>query len=149
MSSSSVGLANFGENYNHPQSINEEEEEDLETDEDVLDSFKMVRRNGKKHFCKCKRGPVGLPGAPGIEGPRGPKGELGPLGPKGEAGSFDFFMLMMADLRHDLEQLQTRVYPGRERSLPRYNMQQHMAWEQRMKEKHSNSATLHNNLGHD
>ena len=53
-------------------------------------------------------------------------------------------MLMMADLRHDLEQLQSRVYPGRERSLPRYNMQQHMAWEQKMKEKHANSA-LHTN----
>ena len=77
-------------------------------------------------------------------GPRGPKGELGPQGTKGEAGSFDFFMLMMADLRHDLEQLQSRVYPGRERSLPRYNMQQHMAWEQKMKEKHANSA-LHTN----
>ena len=79
-----------------------------------------------------------------IKGPRGPKGELGPQGTKGEAGSFDFFMLMMADLRHDLEQLQTRVYPGRERTLPRYNMQQHMAWEQKMKEKHANTA-LHNN----
>ena len=140
--SSSVGPANFGENYNHPQTVSEDDEEALETDDDILDSFKMVRRNGKKHFCKCKRGPVGLPGAPGVEGPRGPKGELGPLGPKGEAGSFDFFMLMIADLRHDLEQLQSRVYPGR--SLPRYNMQQHMAWEQQMKEKHANSA-LHNN----
>lgn len=143
-SMSSVGPANFGENYNHPQTVSDEEDEALETDDDVLDSFKMVRRNGKKHFCKCKRGPVGLPGAPGIEGPRGPKGELGPQGTKGEAGSFDFFMLMMADLRHDLEQLQTRVYPGRERTLPRYNMQQHMAWEQKMKEKHANTA-LHNN----
>lgn len=65
---SSVGPANFGENYNHPQTVSDEEDEALETDDDVLDSFKMVRRNGKKHFCKCKRGPVGLPGAPGIEG---------------------------------------------------------------------------------
>ena len=79
-----------------------------------------------------------------ISGPRGPIGQLGPQGDKGEAGSFDFFMLMMADLRHDLEQLQSRVYPGRERSLPRYNMQQHMAWEQKMKEKHA-STSLHNN----
>ena len=67
-SMSSVGPANFGENYNHPQTVSDEEDEALETDDDVLDSFKMVRRNGKKHFCKCKRGPVGLPGAPGIEG---------------------------------------------------------------------------------
>ncbi len=86
----------------------------------LFSAFKMVRRNGKKHFCKCKRGPVGHPGAPGIEGPRGPKGETGVRGEKGEAGSFDFFMLMMADLRHDLEQLQARVYPTRDRQgLPR------------------------------
>ena len=88
---------------------------------------------------------MGLPGAPGIEGPRGPKGELGPPGSKGEAGSFDFFMLMMADLRHDLEQLETRVYPTRERPLPRYNMQQHMAWEQRMKDKHAIHASMNSN----
>lgn len=136
---SSVGRADFGENYDHPQTVDEDADEALASDDDVLDAFKMVRRNGKKHFCKCKRGPVGLPGAPGIEGPRGPQGDAGPPGLKGEAGSFDFFMLMMADLRHDLEQLEARVYPGGG-SLPRYNMQQHMVWEQRMKEKHANTA---------
>ena len=109
-------------------------------------------------------GPVGPPGSPGIEGPRGVKGELGPRGEKGDAGSFDFFMLMMADLRHDLEQLQARVFPSARdsnRAIPRYvklnkfhikvllqfwskffryNMQQHMAWEKQMREKHANSA---------
>ena len=67
-------------------------------------------------------GPVGPPGSPGIEGPRGVKGELGPRGEKGDAGSFDFFMLMMADLRHDLEQLQARVFPSARdsnRAIPR------------------------------
>jgi hypothetical protein len=139
--SSTIGLTGFGENYQHPQTISDEEDEPLETDDDILDSFKMIRKNGKRHFCKCKRGPVGLPGAPGIEGPRGPKGEFGPHGEKGEAGSFDFFMLMMADLRHDLEQLQARVVPARDRpAMPRYNMQQHLAWEKKMKAKQVDSA---------
>ena len=146
-SSTGVGPANYGDAYQHPQSITEEDEEATDADDDVLDSFKMVRRHGKKHFCKCKRGtyvcmceklwplvfffkflcpitgPVGPPGSPGIEGPRGVKGELGPRGEKGDAGSFDFFMLMMADLRHDLEQLQARVFPSARdsnRAIPRY-----------------------------
>ena len=76
-----------------------------------------------------------------MEGPRGPRGETGAVGMKGEPGSFDFFMLMMADLRHDLEQLQARVYPNR--AMPRYNMQKHLAWEQRMKDKHSTSSLNH------
>ena len=53
----------------------------------------------------------------------GVKGESGLRGEKGDAGSFDFFMLMMADLRHDLEQLQARVFPSSRdsnRPLPRY-----------------------------
>ena len=53
----------------------------------------------------------------------GVKGESGIRGEKGDAGSFDFFMLMMADLRHDLEQLQARVFPSSRdsnRPLPRY-----------------------------
>ena len=147
---SSVGLANYGEAYQHPQTLssNDEDEEGLDSDDDILDSFKMIKKNGKKHFCKCKRGPVGLPGAPGIEGPRGPKGDQGVTGLKGEAGSFDFFMLMMADLRHDLEQLQSRVFPSPSdrQNLPRYNMQQHLAWEKRMREKQVNSVAFSDNL---
>ena len=145
--SGSVGPAHFGENYQHPQVVSDaEEDEALEAEEEGLDSFKMVRRNGKKHFCRCKRGPVGSPGAQGALGPRGPRGETGPVGMKGEPGSFDFFMLMMADLRHDLEQLQARVYPNRGpgASLPQYNMQKHLAWEQRMKDKHYTSSSLSN-----
>ena len=71
ITSSSVEPANFGDTYQHPQSISDDENEPMETEDDLLDSFKMVRRNGKKHFCKCKRGPVGPPGSPGIEGLRG------------------------------------------------------------------------------
>ena len=42
-------------------------------------------------------------------------------------GSLDFFMLMIADLRHDLEQLQARVFPNsvrdnNNRALPRYSI---------------------------
>ena len=150
-SGSVLGPAHFGETYQHPQVVSdpeEFEEASLEAEEEGLDSFKMVRRNGKKHFCRCKRGPVGSPGAQGALGPRGPRGETGPVGRKGEPGSFDFFMLMMADLRHDLEQLQARVYPNRGpgASLPQYNMQKHLAWEQRMKDKHytSSSSSLSN-----
>ena len=88
-SSGGVGLADFGDAYQHPQSINnndDDEDEIPDSENDSLDSFKMVRRNGKKHFCKCKRGPVGPPGSPGMEGPRGIKGESGLRGIKGEAG---------------------------------------------------------------
>ena len=92
-SSGGVGLADFGDAYQHPQSINnndDDEDEIPDSENDSLDSFKMVRRNGKKHFCKCKRGPVGPPGSPGMEGPRGIKGESGLRGIKGEAGSTQF-----------------------------------------------------------
>ena len=81
-------------------------------------SYFLLCINSLRHIL----GPVGPPGSPGIEGPRGVKGELGPRGEKGDAGSFDFFMLMMADLRHDLEQLQTRVFPSARdsnRAIPR------------------------------
>ncbi len=36
----------------------------------------------------------------------------------------------MQDLRHDLEQLQEYVFPGKEK-LPRYNLQQQLSWENR------------------
>ena len=92
-------MADFGDAYQHPQSVNNNDDDDNEDDEipdsenDSLDSFKMVRRNGKKHFCKCKRGPVGPPGSPGMEGPRGIKGESGIRGIKGEAGQLIVYLL--------------------------------------------------------
>ena len=48
----------------------------------------------------------------GTEGRRGPKGESGTPGEKGDPGSFDFLMLMVSDLRHDLEQMKARAYPN-------------------------------------
>ena len=48
----------------------------------------------------------------GTEGRRGPKGEPGKGGEKGDPGSFDFLMLMVSDLRHDLERLKARTFPN-------------------------------------
>ncbi|XP_078285855.1 collagen and calcium-binding EGF domain-containing protein 1-like isoform X2 [Rhinoraja longicauda] len=81
-------------------------------------------------------GPVGAPGAPGPQGPRGHMGPMGPTadllsvkrgrrgpvgvpgtpgknGMKGPPGSFDFLLLMMADVRHDIIELQERVFGER------------------------------------
>jgi len=40
----------------------DEDDEELDEQPDVYDSFKIVKKKGKKHFCKCKRGPIGYPG---------------------------------------------------------------------------------------
>ena len=39
------------------------------------------------------------------------RGESGPKGEKGDAGSFDFLLLLLADVRHDLEVLREKVFP--------------------------------------
>lgn len=69
-------------------------------------------------------------------GARGPPGAQGLTGPKGDPGSFDFLMLMMADIRHDLEAMKAKVFEGQDagKSPPAYNMKQHLAWEKRMRE---------------
>uniref|UniRef100_A0A8C2GL75 Collagen and calcium binding EGF domains 1 n=1 Tax=Cyprinus carpio TaxID=7962 RepID=A0A8C2GL75_CYPCA len=68
-------------------------------------------------------GPAGSLGPPGQMGPpdlshikqgrRGPVGERGvpgPSGPPGPPGSFDFLLLMMADIRNDIAELQNKVF---------------------------------------
>ncbi len=75
----------------------------------------MVKSGGKgsgkrKHFCKCRRGPIGPPGPPGATGDRGFRGPTGRKGPKGEQGSFDFLMLMIADMRHDIGDRRKKLY---------------------------------------
>ena len=45
---------------------------------------------------------MGPPGSAGAAGERGLRGPTGSPGPKGEPGSFDFLMLMVADIRHDI-----------------------------------------------
>ena len=68
-------------------------------------------------------------------GRQGPKGETGAKGPKGDSGSFDFLMLMMADVRNDIRALQRRVFPEQEFPQGDYNFRQHLAWEKRLKER--------------
>ncbi|XP_075899800.1 collagen and calcium-binding EGF domain-containing protein 1 isoform X3 [Nelusetta ayraudi] len=81
-------------------------------------------------------GPEGPPGMSGPPGPPGPRGFMGPIGPtpdlshvkrgprgavgppgapgkgglKGPPGSFDFLLLLMADIRNDIADLQSKVY---------------------------------------
>ncbi|XP_058271845.1 collagen and calcium-binding EGF domain-containing protein 1 [Hemibagrus wyckioides] len=62
------------------------------------------------HIKQGRRGPVGLPGAPGRDGMKGEKGAPGPSGPPGPPGSFDFLLLLMADIRNDIAELQQKVF---------------------------------------
>ncbi|TSK38395.1 Collagen and calcium-binding EGF domain-containing protein 1 [Bagarius yarrelli] len=55
----------------------------------------------------------GPPGAPGRDGLKGEKGSPGPRGPPGPPGSFDFLLLMMADIRQDIIELQDKVFGKR------------------------------------
>ncbi|XP_047485967.1 uncharacterized protein LOC125037043 [Penaeus chinensis] len=84
-----------------------------------LDSWTVVKhRGGKKQFCRCRRGAVGPPGAQGKTGPRGLRGLRGPAGKKGEPGSFDFLLLMIADVKHDIQKLQQKVFTEEELPEP-------------------------------
>ncbi|KAI4888957.1 hypothetical protein NFI96_008567 [Prochilodus magdalenae] len=82
------------------------------------------------------KGPPGGPGHSGPPGPPGPRGQMGPMGPspdlshikqgrrgpmgppgapgrdgmKGPPGSFDFLLLLMADIRNDIAELQNKVF---------------------------------------
>ncbi|XP_019333417.1 collagen and calcium-binding EGF domain-containing protein 1 isoform X1 [Alligator mississippiensis] len=67
------------------------------------------------HIKIGRRGPVGAPGAPGRNGLKGERGYPGPQGPPGPPGSFDFLLLMMADIRNDIIELQEKVFSQRRR----------------------------------
>jgi len=54
----------------------------------------------------------GPTGPAGKEGPKGSQGERGPRGAKGKPGSFDFLLLLMADVRHSIRHLQEKVFSG-------------------------------------
>ncbi|XP_062334618.1 collagen and calcium-binding EGF domain-containing protein 1 isoform X2 [Osmerus eperlanus] len=56
-----------------------------------------------------RRGPMGPPGAPGKDGMKGDRGAPGLSGPPGPPGSFDFLLLLMADIRNDIAELQRKV----------------------------------------
>ncbi|XP_068191415.1 collagen and calcium-binding EGF domain-containing protein 1 isoform X2 [Antennarius striatus] len=62
------------------------------------------------HIKRGPRGPVGPPGAPGRDGLKGDRGAPGPSGPPGPPGSFDFLLLLMADIRNDIADLQVKVF---------------------------------------
>ncbi|XP_062868146.1 collagen and calcium-binding EGF domain-containing protein 1 [Trichomycterus rosablanca] len=69
------------------------------------------------HIKQGRRGAVGPPGAPGRDGMKGEKGDPGPSGPPGPPGSFDFLLVLLADIRHDIAELQNRVF-GRQPDSP-------------------------------
>ncbi|RXG69258.1 Collagen and calcium-binding EGF domain-containing protein 1 [Armadillidium vulgare] len=87
-------------------------------DDYPLDSWTIAKIEDKKEFCRCRRGPVGSPGAPGKEGPQGLRGDQGPKGEKGDQGSFDFLLLMLADIKYDIEKLQEKVFIDGSRPEP-------------------------------
>ncbi|XP_056875702.1 collagen and calcium-binding EGF domain-containing protein 1 isoform X4 [Takifugu flavidus] len=62
------------------------------------------------HMKRGPRGPVGPPGAPGTTGLKGDRGAPGPAGLPGPPGSFDFLLLLMAEIRNDITELQNKVY---------------------------------------
>nr|XP_028605105.1 collagen and calcium-binding EGF domain-containing protein 1-like [Podarcis muralis] len=68
------------------------------------------------HIKQGRRGPVGPPGAPGRDGAKGDRGAPGEKGAPGPPGSFDFLLLMMADIRNDIAELQERVFGHRTHS---------------------------------
>uniref|UniRef100_T1ILA6 Uncharacterized protein n=1 Tax=Strigamia maritima TaxID=126957 RepID=T1ILA6_STRMM len=62
----------------------------------------------------------GAPGAEGRAGVKGSKGDVGMKGEKGQEGSFDFLLLVLADVRHDIEMLQEAVF--RQQTPARYDI---------------------------
>ncbi|KAG8456799.1 hypothetical protein GDO86_002547, partial [Hymenochirus boettgeri] len=68
------------------------------------------------HLKQGRRGPIGPPGATGKDGTKGDRGAPGPRGPPGPPGSFDFLLLMMADIRNDIAELQDKVFGRRTHS---------------------------------
>ncbi|XP_063738330.1 collagen and calcium-binding EGF domain-containing protein 1-like [Eleginops maclovinus] len=71
-----------------------------------------------KHMKRGRRGPVGSTGATGRDGLKGDRGAPGPRGPPGPPGSFDFLLLMMADIRNDIIELQEKVFGERRGIAP-------------------------------
>ncbi|XP_034833208.2 collagen and calcium-binding EGF domain-containing protein 1-like [Maniola hyperantus] len=82
-------------------------------------------------YCRCERGPRGPPGPAGMEGPKGDTGARGPRGAKGPKGSLDLMLLLLADIRHDIHNLEEKVYKEGERP-ERFNLQK--AWRRQRKQ---------------
>ncbi|CAK1542021.1 unnamed protein product [Leptosia nina] len=82
-------------------------------------------------YCRCERGPRGPPGPPGMDGAKGDEGPRGPRGARGPKGSMDLMLLLLADIRHDIRNLEARVYKDGEKP-ERFNLQK--AWRQQKKQ---------------
>ncbi|XP_013147458.1 PREDICTED: collagen and calcium-binding EGF domain-containing protein 1-like [Papilio polytes] len=82
-------------------------------------------------YCRCERGPRGPPGPAGMEGPKGDTGPRGPRGSRGPKGSLDLMLLLIADIRHDIRNLEARVYKEGEHP-ERFNLQK--AWRRQRKQ---------------
>ncbi|XP_045513568.1 collagen and calcium-binding EGF domain-containing protein 1-like isoform X1 [Pieris brassicae] len=82
-------------------------------------------------YCRCERGPRGPPGPSGMDGPKGDEGPRGPRGARGPKGSLDLMLLLLADIRHDIRNLEARVYKNGEKP-ERFNLQK--AWRQQRKQ---------------
>nr|XP_026493166.1 collagen and calcium-binding EGF domain-containing protein 1 isoform X1 [Vanessa tameamea] len=82
-------------------------------------------------YCRCERGPRGPPGPSGMEGPKGDIGPRGPRGARGPKGSLDLMLLLLADIRHDIHNLEEKVYKDGERP-ERFNLQK--AWRRQHKQ---------------
>ncbi|XP_008200908.1 collagen and calcium-binding EGF domain-containing protein 1 [Tribolium castaneum] len=100
----------------------------------VLDAF-VPLPGDENAQCRCKRGPQGEAGPRGPQGPKGEQGEKGPRGPKGERGSFDFLLLLLADVKHDIVHLQNRVYRNGE-APPKFDIDAALH-KKRIKDKHT------------
>ncbi|XP_008561709.1 PREDICTED: collagen and calcium-binding EGF domain-containing protein 1-like [Galeopterus variegatus] len=66
--------------------------------------------------CLGAKAHPGPPGAPGRDGSKGERGAPGPRGSPGPPGSFDFLLLMLADIRNDIADLQEQVFGHRTHS---------------------------------
>ncbi|XP_012284450.1 collagen and calcium-binding EGF domain-containing protein 1 [Orussus abietinus] len=116
-SSGSTGNRGFSFPGDDISSASEAYSRENERTYSILDSFVQT----DNEYCKCQRGPIGPPGPPGVAGQKGEPGEKGPRGQKGATGSFNFLLLLLADVRHDIVLLQEKVFQGE--TPPKFDFQ--------------------------
>lgn len=98
-----------------------------------MDTF-VPLEGEQSRYCRCERGPVGPPGPAGAIGPKGETGNRGQRGMKGEQGNFDYLLLLLADMRHDIVHLQRKIYKDGEKP-PAFDLKTALN-HHRIKEKH-------------
>lgn len=116
-----------------PEGVSTVSQSNIDYTYSMLDAF-VPLPGDEATQCKCKRGPHGEPGPPGVRGPKGDPGERGPRGVKGERGNFDFLLLLLADIRHDIVHLQNKVYANGEKP-PKFDFELEM---EKRRSKHKN-----------